>query len=215
MLLTCKQVVNILLMLAKKIHEIDISCYTLLLMSNAFKISLLFLAAFAQEAYAQSAIEKGTQDINMKMKEMVSAKFITPTGGSGNSNIALAIHGPQALANGIESKEITVTLQCTSDYDVSVASSSANFTYSGSSTSSTTMKVEDVLSIRITDNQTGGNISNGFTQYRSISGTQAKKIINAGLRGERSFSFQYRILPGFNYPGGTYTTDILYTLTKR
>lgn len=154
------------------------------------------------------------QNGRLSLTEVVSASLFAADSGS-TSSIAIPIGGINALADGAESHEIEVTLQCTADYDVSVSSSSEYFTYNGPDANPTPMLVKDVLSIRITANNTGGSVSNGFTQYQPVDGSLNKLIIASGLSGTRTFSFKYMAQPGFNYPAGTYTTDIVYTITKK
>ena len=174
------------------------------------------LAACQLTATAQSSTNSGaTQNTTLQMAELVSADFFDNGGNGGSSTVELPLGGANTLEEGVESPEIEVILRCTTDFDLSVKASATNFTYAGSSTQNTTMPVEDVLAIVITENNTGGNVSNGMTQYKSISGSQGKTAISAGKRGETSFKFKYKATPGFNYAAGTYTTDIVYTLTKK
>ncbi len=156
----------------------------------------------------------GSQDGRLSLTEVVSASLFA-SDSSNTSTITIPIGGINALADGMESHEIEVTLQSTADYDVSVSSSSAYFTYNGTATNPAQMLVKDVLSIKITANTTGGTVSNGFTQYQPVDGTLNQLIIASGLSGTRTFAFKYMAQPGFNYPAGTYTTDIVYTITKK
>lgn len=72
------------------------------------------------------------------------------------------------------------------------------------------LQIEKPLQIYIVSYST-----TGFAQYRSVSSTQSTMSITSGQRGLSSFTFQYMAQPGFNYPGGTYVTDIIFTLTKK
>lgn len=169
---------------------------------------------FCCSAKAQSSGGGSGQDSRLSLVEVVSASLFA-SDSSNTSSINIPIGGINALADGTESHEIDVTLQSTSDYDVSVSSSSEYFTYNGTASNPTPMLVKDVLSIKITGNNTGGAVSNGFTQYQPIDGSLNQLIIATGLSGSRTFSFKYMAQPGFNYPAGTYTTDIVYTITKK
>lgn len=165
-------------------------------------------------AKGQHANSGGAQALQLSLTEVVSASLFASDSGT-SSSINIPIGGVNALADGTESHDIEVTLQSTADYDVSVSASSEYFTYNGTATNPAQMAVKDVLSIKITANNTGGAVSNGFTQYQPVDGTLNQLIIASGLRGTRTFSFKYMAQPGFNYPAGTYTTDIVYTITKK
>ncbi len=183
-------------------------------MTNKHCFILLVLTGFANALKAQSQGAGSVQTASLEMAEVVSASFFAPGSGAPQS-VELPMSGTSAMSEGIESPEIEVTLQCTADFDISVASSSEYFTYSGPSTQNTDMPVEDVLKIMITENNTGGSVGNGFSQYQPINAGAGKQVISSGQRGTRKFSFKYKAQPGFNYPAGTYTTDIVYTVSKK
>lgn len=167
----------------------------------------------AQTEKSSSAV----QNVDLALADVVSTGFFSGNGsGSGAPpSVDLPLGGTGALSEGIESPEIKVTMQCNSGYDVSVSSSSTNFTYSGNSTTNTTMPVSDVLSFMVTENNTGGSVSNNFTSYQAVDGMNMKKAIGSGKPGVRTFSFKYKAQPGFKYPAGVYTTDIVFTVVKK
>lgn len=178
---------------------------------------LTLVAALVLTGYASTAQNAGsgaTQTMKMDMAEVVSASLFGNGPGSPPPVVELPINGTGALTTGIESPEIQVTLQCNSAYDVSVSCTSPAFTYAGPN-QGTQMLVADVLSIMISSNNTGGNIGSGFSQYGAITGTTPKVAIASGQPGSRTFGFKYKANPGFNYPAGTYTAEIVYTVTKK
>lgn len=183
---------------------------------NSKKIVIVFLfILFAGAAVAQHAGSSATHTANLSLADVVGVDVVSGGGGNGGSAVEMPIHGVSALANGIESPQLEIKLRSTSAFDVSISASANTFSYTGPSTSGTNMNVSDVLNVMITENNTGGSVSSGFTQYQSVNGTTQKSIITSGQPGERAFSFKYKALPEFNYPAGTYTTDIVYTITKR
>lgn len=182
-------------------------------MKNTHYFITVIMTLLCCSVYAQGG-GGSAQNGRVSLSEVVSASLFAQDSAS-TAQIAIPIGGINALADGAESHEIEVTLQTTADYDVSVSSSSAYFTYNGTGTNPTQMLVKDVLSIKITSNTTGGTVSNGFSQYQAVDGSQNQLIIASGLSGTRTFSFRYKAQPGFNYPAGTYTTDIVYTITKK
>lgn len=181
-------------------------------MKNTHYFITVVMALICCNVYAQGG--GSAQNGRLSLAEVVSASLFAQDSAS-TAQIVIPIGGINALADGAESHEIEVTLQSTADYDVSVSSSSEYFTYNGTATTPTQMLVKDVLSIKITSNTTGGMVSNGFTQYQPVDGALNQLIIATGLSGTRTFAFRYKAQPGFNYPAGTYTTDIVYTITKK
>ena len=175
--------------------------------------ALLSILSLCCLEYASAQGSEPAQSATVKLKNIFSAS-VGSSNGQGGANVQIPIYGANALRNGIESSEMEVTLLCTSDFHISIASSSTNFLYTGPSTNNPIMPVKDVLSIIITENKTNGTISNGFNQYKNISKT-AKQIINSGQLGIRSFKFKYKAIPGFLYPAGNYSTDIIYTVVKK
>lgn len=176
----------------------------------------LLLLAYA--GHAQNSTATASQHMELGLAEVVTVNM-SPTGGGngggGNgSTVAMPISGVNAMTSGVESAAIEVSLQGTTPFAISVQASANTFTYSGSATTGNVMQVKDVLSVVVTANNTGGVISNGFNTYQAVDGTNSKKVIDQGQPGIRSFSFQYKATPGFEYAAGTYTTDIIYTISK-
>lgn len=184
------------------------------------KTTLCFVAVLCTvAAHAQNANSSAVQQIKCQLNDVVGVGMAGGNNGGGNGNgggssVEMPLNGTTAMGSGIESPEFKVNLFSNANFDVSVQASSNTFTYTGTATSGTNMPVKDVLSVIITENNTGGNISNGYNAYQSVNGTTGKRVIGDGQIGVSSFGFKYKANPGFNYPAGTYTTDILYTITK-
>lgn len=178
-------------------------------------ITIIFISG--NICYGQNAGGSASQNVDLALADVVGTGFGGGSGGSGSSGgtVSFPISGTSALSEGLESADIQVTMQCNTAYDVNVSASASTFTYTGPSTFGTTMQVKDVLQFMVTDNQTGGNISSDYDQYQPIDGTNAKVAIGSGQPGVHTFSFKYKAQPGFNYPAGTYTTDIIFTVVKK
>lgn len=167
--------------------------------------------------YAQNPSGASSQSVVLAMSDVLSSGGFSNSGGGsgGSATVNFPLSGASALSQGIESSEIQMAMQCNAAYDVSISASSTSFSYNGTSTFPVTMNVRDVLSISITGNNTGGTISNGFSQFQFIDGTNAKLAIASGQPGVSTFSFKYKALPGFSYPAGIYTTNIVFTIVKK
>lgn len=184
------------------------------------KFLLAFVSIWAtEEAKAQNANSGAVQKANLNLAEVVGVSMPDngsggPGGGNGSA-VEMPISSMNGLSEGIESPPLKIKLLSTTPFDISISASSNTFTYNGPSSFGTTMNVGDVLAVMITDNKTGGSVAGGFNQYKPVTGTSKQPIITSGQPGERTFEFKYKAIPGFEYPAGTYTTDIIYTITKR
>lgn len=185
---------------------------------NMNKILLAIAAVLITlTASAQQQSTGGIQQVKCTLADVVGVGLgggSNGGSGGGSSVVDIPMSGTGAMASGIESPEFTINLFANAMFDVSVQASATAFTYAGTATSGTNMLVKDVLSVIISANNTGGNVANGFSAYQTVDGTNGKRVIGDGQVGVRSFGFKYKATPGFNYPAGTYTTDIVYTITK-
>jgi hypothetical protein len=78
------------------------------------------------------------------------------------------------------------------------------------------MPVAGVLDLRVPANATGGAIASPFsaTNYADLGATAQNLLTNCNNGGNQTFSIQYNATPGFAYPAGTYTVDVVYTATQ-
>ncbi len=76
------------------------------------------------------------------------------------------------------------------------------------------MPVSGVLGLKVSANGTGGTIAGKFTDFTNLSSTAANLITNGNNGGNQTFSVMYNATPGFSYPAGTYTVDVVYTATQ-
>lgn len=177
-------------------------------------ITILFISFCSTAIYAQTASSSATQTTNLNLSDAIEIAF-TSTGSSTGSVVNLAFSTVNDYANGVESSTQQIRIRSNKKFDVEVEASNDYFTYSGTATSGTSMKVKDVLDMRITSNNTGGQINSGYHQYKHIDGDHDKRILNDCDRGgNQTFSIQYRATPGFEFPAGTYTTNIIFTATQ-
>lgn len=183
----------------------------------------LILAAFiflsVGTATAQNAGRSASQNVQLGLTDVVSTGGFSGGGSGGNGGgsgpVTFPLSGTGAMSQGVESPEIQVTMQSNAVYDVNVSSSTTDFTYTGGATFPVPMNVKDVLSFSITGNSTGGSVGNNFSQFQPIDGTNQKVAIVSGQPGVSTFSFKYKAQPGFSYPAGTYTTNIVFTIVKK
>jgi len=177
-------------------------------MRKIFTIFFILLA-FARSADAQTT--SVTQTITLTIVNSIGLTF-TGSGTSTGSTVTLPFASVADYSNGVTSADQAMVVQSNKSFNVSIKSSSTNFTYTGSVTPTPTVSIASVLQVWVSVNSTGGSLS--YTTYSYIPSGSAT-LINSGSNGaSETFSVRYKALPGFSLPGGTYTASILYTATQ-
>lgn len=181
-------------------------------MIKKFLSILSILCVLATFANAQSSTTE-TEQVDVNLVNVIVLKF-TSTGTETGSAVNLPISTLANYTSGVESAVQQLTASSTKNFAITVKANAANFTYTGSYTSGTTMPVSGKLNLRVTANATGGSIASPFSAYSTLTSTN-QNLINAATLGQnKTFSVQYQATPGFGYPAGTYTTQIVYTATQ-
>jgi hypothetical protein len=174
----------------------------------------LFTVAFA--ANAQNASSTAQQTIQLTLSNVLEITFVG-TGTNTGSTVSLPFTSVNSYINGVSSSSQQLMIRSNKSFNVTVQSNAANFTYAGTTNPAPTMPVNGVLAIKVPANATGGTIaapfsSSSFTYLTS----SAQALINNGSNGSaQTFDVQYKATPGFNYPAGTYTVDVVYTATQQ
>ncbi len=168
----------------------------------------LIVSAYISNAQATSS---ANQNVGLVLNNAIGITFVS-SGTSTGATVSMPFTTVSDYANGVVSADQQLRVQSNVHFNVSVQSNSQNFSYSGTVTPSPTISVASVLQMLVSANGTGGSLS--YTSYSSIpSGTAT--IINWGSPGgNQTFSVRYMATPGFSMPGGTYTTNIIYTATQ-
>ena len=148
-------------------------------------LSAVALMGFATVSMAQNASSTASQSTSLVLSNAISITF-TGSGTNTGGAVTLPFSTVSDYANGVTSTAQQLEVQSNLPFDVTVNANSTNFTYTGSYTTGTTM----------TD--------------------AAQNLITNGTNGSNQlFSVQYQATPGFTYPAGTYTTDVVYTATQQ
>lgn len=176
---------------------------------------ILIIAAsiigFASAANAQNASGTAQQTVQLALSNALEITFTGNSSATG-ATVSLPFTTVNDYANGVESTVQQLKVRSNKMFNVTVKSSSANFT--GSNGAANNMPVAGVLKMKVTANTTGGNISGVYQNYGDILTSNTDMIINGNAGGNQLFSVQYKAVPGFAYPAGTYTTNVVYTATQ-
>ena len=181
-------------------------------MKNYF---LLILALVATAITANAQTSTGTQSLSMTTGNTVAITFTNNNTASG-STIALPFSTANDYANGIASSDQQIQIVSNKAFNVAVKAATSNFTYSGNISPAPAMPVNGILKIMVPSNATGGSIAAPFSAstYNNLTATSQNLITNGAIGTNQLFSVRYKATPGFSYPSGTYSVDIIYTATQ-
>lgn len=164
------------------------------------------LVSFTLAANAQSA--NTTQTVQLSLSNALEISF---TGTNGGATVNMPFTTVADYASGIESGAQELKVRSNRNFKVDVKTASGTFT-GGSGN----MPVQGVLALAVTANTTGGTTNATFNNtYASLNAGNQDIIINGSKGGDQRFSVKYKATPGFAYPAGTYTVDVIYTATQQ
>ena len=171
---------------------------------------------FTLNANAQNASANATQNVSLTLSNAIAITF-TGSGTNTGAAVNLPFSTVSDYANGVTSSAQQLRVQSNLAFGVTVKTNAANFTYSGTYTTGTTMPVSGVLKLMVSANATGGTIATPFSSssYATLTSTDQNLINNGTYGANQLFSVQYQATPGFTYPAGTYTTQVVYTATQQ
>jgi hypothetical protein len=174
--------------------------------------ALLLGTSFASNA--QTASATASQSVALSLSNAIAITFVT-SGTTTGTAVSIPFATVADYTNGVASAAQQLKVQSNKTFHVFVNTSSTNFTYSGTTSPAPTMPVAGVLAAQVTANATGGAIATPFSGAYGGLTSSSQNIINTGLNGgNQTFSIQYMATPGFAYPAGTYTANVIYTATQ-
>lgn len=182
--------------------------------ASLIRIILLFVISVisAFGAMAQNANTSATQTTNLSLSDAIELSFINGSGGAINTTFSTAAE----LINGKETAMQDIRVRSNKMFKVAVSTSSSNFSYTGSSTTNTTIPVNTGLKVLVTGNNTGGYMTLsallGWVGLGIGTGTTLLNYCDPG--GNQTFTVKYKATPGILAAPGTYTADVVFTATQ-
>lgn len=166
-------------------------------------------------ASAQNKSSSASQTVILSLSDAIEITF-TGTGTGTGTDVTIPFATVNDYANGVESAAQELKVASNKKFTVSVKSSAQHFSYSGSTHPAPVMPVANVLGIKVTANTTGGTVASPFStaNYAYVSRNAQDLIKNGNNGGNQKFSIKYKATPGFAYPAGTYTVNVIYTATQ-
>jgi hypothetical protein len=176
---------------------------------------VLFAAALVSFGFAANAQVNSVaqQQVNLNLQNAIELTF-TGSGTATGDPVTLPFTTVTDYANGVESVAQQLRVRSNKNFSIAAKTNAANFSYTGSTVPAPTMPVSNILLIKVPTNNTGGTIASTFASYTSLTSANQNLITSATNGSNKTFEIQYKANPGFNYPAGTYTVDVVYTATQ-
>lgn len=180
-------------------------------------LSLIIIVAFAVQAMAQNQNNQ-TATASEKAKLVMSNAIEITFGATGVANggtVSLVFSNVNDYANGVESDAYQVKVRSNKKFRVQAKASASRFSYSGSTSPAPQMSISNILFLKVSDNATGGSVGSSFNnKFRTMSTSNQTLINNATPGGNKTFNVKYKANPGYNFPAGTYSVNVIYTATQ-
>jgi len=172
------------------------------------------LSANAQNQANQNS--SASQTVQLSLSNAIEITFTGNSSATG-ADVTLPFTTVNNYANGVESDAQELSVRSNKNFSVAVKASNTNFSYTGSTTPAPTMPVSGVLAVKVTANNTGGAIATPFSAagYATLTASNQNLINEASRGGDQKFSVKYKATPGFAYPAGTYSVNVVYTATQQ
>lgn len=178
------------------------------------------LIAFANGVNAQTQTNQSasaSQTTNLVLSNAIEITF-TGTGNATGADVNLPFTTVNDYANGVESSSQELKVRSNKNFSVNVKANASQFSYTGTTSPAPHMPVSSVLDLKVVANNTGGNVGNSYstTAYKNITPGNGRTLLdNCDKGGNQTFSVKYKATPGFSYPAGTYSVDVVYTATQQ
>ncbi|MCB9045768.1 MAG: hypothetical protein H6550_06485 [Chitinophagales bacterium] len=173
-------------------------------------LAIAGLAAQAQNQANQNAA--ADQSTKLALSNAIDISFYSMYYGGTQT---MTFNNVNDYANGVTTGWQILIVKSNKNYDVSVKTNAANFTYSGNTTPAPVMPVS-ALNVGLFINNTGGTPSNTFwNKFAPLDEAPQTLITNGQKGGFQYFFTRYKATPGFAYPAGTYTAEVIYTATQK
>lgn len=185
-------------------------------MKKVIAIAVFATATIAANAQSSNQSESASQTVNLKLDNAIEITF-TGSGNKTGADVNIPFNSVNDYASGVESKDQQLKVRSNKDFDVTVKANASDFTYSGNTNPAPVMPVKGVLNLMVSNNSTGGSIVAPFsaTAFNSLTNTDQDLIKSGSRGGNQTFAIKYKATPGFNYPAGTYSVDVVYTATQK
>lgn len=186
-------------------------------MKKMLAIAALSVFGFSANAQISTNLETtANQTVNLALSNVMDIAFVSNNSTTG-PNVNFDFATINDYVNGIESAPQQIRVRSNKTFIVKVKTNAVNFTYTGNAPVTPVMPVAGVLSLKMTANATGGTVHLPFsmTNYYTLREFDEYLLANGAAGVNQTFDVQYLATPGFSYPAGNYTVDVIYTATQQ
>lgn len=182
------------------------------------KIAVVLLMIFRTTlGISQTTVtETAQQIVQLNLTNTIEIAF-TSNGSSTGNTVTLPFTNVNDYANGVESTNQELSVSSNKHFTVAVSAISPNFSVTSNGVTTPSNMPVSILSIMIASNNTGGTIGQGFSSssYSNLSSSSTNLLTGANNGYLETFAIKYKATPGFVYPVGVYSTDIVFTATQQ
>ena len=174
------------------------------------------LLGFNLASNAQTnATANANQNVVLTLSNAISISYSSTDNHTNGSDVTLPFTTVENYENGVTSSAQTLYVKSNKSFHVNVNTTSDKFSYTGSESSiAPDMMVADVLKAKISNYNSGTAASTFASAFTALSNTSSSLLTGATKGGDRQFDITYKATPGFNFPSGTYTANVVYTATQ-
>jgi len=179
-------------------------------------VVLLMLTKATLGLSQTSVTETAHQIVQLNLTNTIEIAF-TSNNTSIGTTVTLPFSNVNDYANGVESTDQELSVSSNKHFTVSVNTLSPSFLVTNNGVTTPSNMPTSVLAILIAANNTGGTIGQGFSNstYSSLSSTASNLLTGANNGYLEKFAIKYKATPGFIYPSGVYSTDVVFTATQQ
>ena len=176
-------------------------------------IAIITVIICTYNVHAQTVTESASQTTNLALTNAIDISF-SANGSATGAALNFNFSNVNDYANGLESAPVQMKVRTNKKFNLSVKSNNAYFTYSGTTSPAPQMYVGSTLFFKMTQNNTGGYSYINNT-YDYIDHWNWTFLYNGNNGGDQNFTLVYKAKPGFAFPAGSYTVDVVFTATQQ
>lgn len=170
-------------------------------------LAILFLLCMSLTASAQ--LVNSSQMLAVALDNVIEISF-----ANNNSTFGELIRMQLTGGTAIESPVQEIKVRTNKAFNVNVKSKTPTFEYKGEEYPAPQLPVDETLSMKVVNNNTGGSSLPGTNNYFSVTQMSQSIITGGGVGGNQNYGVKYRAKANTNVPEGTYAVDLIYTASQ-
>ena len=155
------------------------------------------------------------QNVVLSLNNAIAITFVSTGASYTGSDVTLTFNNVADYQNGVTSAPQHLFVQSNRPFKVSANTTGTTFAFTNGAAGQVDpgMPVHNVLNAKVS-NATSGSPAGSFGSFASLENGSQDILTGCSNGGNEHFDVTYKATPGFLYPGGTYTTNVVYTATQ-